>query len=106
MASTSPALAKSMARDSVSPVSRPDSALALPIGNSAGSVLARSTSCTAPLCQFTSRGDALAPQPHPGMGHAHLQHPRIADHDQMGDVGKVAVSQDPRRLLRPDSGAV
>jgi hypothetical protein len=33
MASTSPAFAKSIARASVSPVSRPGSALALPSGN-------------------------------------------------------------------------
>jgi len=41
-----------------------------------------------------------------GLSHAEVEHAGVADDNQPRNVGQAPVVQDPRRLLRPDAGAV
>ena len=41
-----------------------------------------------------------------GLTHAEVEHARVADDNQSRNVGQASVVQDPRRLFRPDAGAV
>ena len=108
MPSISPALEKSIARASVSPVSRPDSALALPSGILLGIGVAEVHElhrAAAPICRLR-RGNPLDLQLHAGMFHAHVEHAGIADHDEARDVGEAVVGEDARDLFGADAGAV
>ena len=40
------------------------------------------------------------------MGHAHLQHAGVANHDQAGNRCEVAVGENAGSLFRPDASAI
>ena len=108
MASTWPAFAKSIARDSVSPVSRPELGVGPAEREQRGVRIGQIDQRydTAAPGGLGGRGDALDLEPDARLRHTHLQHTGVSDHHQASNISEIAVGEDFGRLLRSDAGAI